>query len=82
MGKWASSSTGEPTEPHELWQNTDHAHYPGLPGPVDGSLFHGTTRDFVRTFCGAAPTPHPIPPSEEDNMITCGLSSDGNFHVF
>jgi len=82
--RWmAAYRSTEPTDPHELWQNTDCARFPGISGLCDGNIFHGTAPDFRRTFCGtAAPSPT-HPPQEEDDMpLTCGLNADGSFHVF
>lgn len=81
--RWmAAYRSTEPTAAHELWQNTSTARIPGVSGPCDGNIFHGGAQAFARTFCGSV-SPHPSPPTqEEDNMITCGLNADGNFHVF
>jgi GH25 family lysozyme M1 (1,4-beta-N-acetylmuramidase) len=40
------------TEPtaiaHDLWQSTDAASFPGIGGPVDSSLYHGSIEDLRR----------------------------------
>jgi GH25 family lysozyme M1 (1,4-beta-N-acetylmuramidase) len=74
-GRWAGRprwiaaySSREPTDPHELWQNTDAAHFPGLAGGVDGNIFHGSGTDMARTMRRgskvAKPPAPPPPPSD------------------
>ena len=31
----------------DWWQYTDRGHFPGIPGAVDGSIFHGTAQQFL-----------------------------------
>jgi GH25 family lysozyme M1 (1,4-beta-N-acetylmuramidase) len=71
VGRWsgrprwiAAYRSTEPTDPHELWQNTDKASFPGVAGGVDGSLFRGTAQDFLRVMRGGTRSPDskPAPP--------------------
>lgn len=49
--RWvAAYQSREPTDPHELWQHTDSARFPGLAGGVDGNIFHGTDAQFLATM--------------------------------
>lgn len=51
----AAYQSGEPASPgHEMWQFTDSATVPGVSGPCDLSLFHGTTADLLALI-----NPHP-----------------------
>lgn len=73
----------EPTDPHELWQNTSRAYFPGLPGLVDGNVFHGSPQDFARTMRGGKTPPSPIPPHfQEGDMITAVVKQSGAIEVF
>jgi GH25 family lysozyme M1 (1,4-beta-N-acetylmuramidase) len=56
VGKWANRprwmaaySSSEPSDPHEYWQNTDSAGFPGLGSKIDGNIFHGTSQQFLTT---------------------------------
>jgi GH25 family lysozyme M1 (1,4-beta-N-acetylmuramidase) len=48
----------EPSEPHELWQYTDHRTVPGVSTPVDCSTFHGTVEQLL---AAVSPPPRPTP---------------------
>jgi hypothetical protein len=66
--RWmAAYQKTEPRDPHELWQHTDNARFPGIPGGVDGNLFHGTDSQFAAVFArGAAGGPaRPAPPQPD-----------------
>ena len=72
-GRWANRprwlaaySTVEPGDPHELWQNTDAARFPGLSGTVDGNIFHGDERRFAAVFTAGRGTVAPAPPKPAD----------------
>jgi hypothetical protein len=61
VGRWsgrprwiAAYRSVEPTDRHELWQNTDKASFPGLAGAVDGNIFHGTAQEFLGVMRGGA----------------------------
>jgi len=43
----AAYGTREPDPPHQLWQFTDAFTVPGLPSPVDCSVFHGSIDDLA-----------------------------------
>lgn len=43
----ASYGTAEPGIPHEEWQFTDARSFPGMSGPCDASLFHGTIEQLL-----------------------------------
>jgi GH25 family lysozyme M1 (1,4-beta-N-acetylmuramidase) len=78
--RWiAAYRATEPTEPHDLWQNTDAAYFPGLSGAVDGNLFHGTGREFAARMRPGTPTP---PSGDEIMAITAAVAKNGNLHVF
>ena len=73
-GRWANRprwlaaySTVEPGDPHELWQNTDAARFPGLSGTVDGNIFHGDERRFAAVFTAGRGTVAPAPPKPADS---------------
>jgi len=58
----AAYGTREPGPPHQLWQFTDAFTVPGLPSPVDCSVFHGSIDDLAalayqgeKTATAAAP---------------------------
>lgn len=81
--RWmAAYRATEPTAPHELWQNTDSAPFPGI-GLCDGNIFHGTAQNFATTFCGRAlpypPSPHP---EVEDLMICAVVKQNGAIELF
>jgi GH25 family lysozyme M1 (1,4-beta-N-acetylmuramidase) len=67
--RWiASYGTAEPIAvSHDLWQYADAASFPGVSGPCDASVFHGSLADFL-AIIGDTPTPAPPPPDEEDDM--------------
>jgi GH25 family lysozyme M1 (1,4-beta-N-acetylmuramidase) len=72
LGGWASWArprwiaayrSTEPTVPHEWWQDTATARFPGLGHPIDGNVFHGTAARFLEVVRpGAAKPPKPKPP--------------------
>jgi len=71
--RWLAAYQGsEPGDPHELWQNTDKARFPGLAGAVDGNIFHGTGADMARTMRRghAAPPKPPAAPPELTSHAT------------
>ena len=77
--RWiAAYRSTEPTEPHELWQNTDSAHFPGLAGGVDGNLYHGTDQQFIQRMRPG----QPVPPTPEEYMaIAAALTAGGTLEV-
>lgn len=75
--RWiAAYGAGEPTAVgHDLWQETDAASLPGINGPVDASIFHGSIDD-LRRLIGAPGGP---------SMGIATAASDGDlvaFHKF
>lgn len=73
------SPAAEPQDPHDFWQYTDRASFPGLSGGVDGSIFHGTDQQFLARMRPGAP----VAPEPEDYMsITAAVSDSGTLHVF
>jgi GH25 family lysozyme M1 (1,4-beta-N-acetylmuramidase) len=86
--RWMAAYQGhEPNEPHDLWQNTDRAHFPGI-GTCDGNIFHGTGPQFAHIFChmtGPAPIPPhpPLPkPIKEGTVIAPAVKPDGRIELF
>jgi GH25 family lysozyme M1 (1,4-beta-N-acetylmuramidase) len=80
--RWlAAYQTAEPRDPHDLWQHTDNARFPGLAGGVDGNLFHGTDREFLRKMRPGAPPPAAAAyvPLEGD---TVAANHDGRLEAF
>ena len=78
--RWiAAYRSSEPTEPHDLWQQTASASFPGLSGGVDGNLFHGTAEEFAQTMRPGQPAA--LRP-EEYMAIAAAVAANGNFHVF
>lgn len=77
--RWvAAYRSSEPTVPHDLWQNTSSASFPGLAGGVDGNIFHGTASEFIHRMRPGQPTI-----TQEDIVaITAAVAANGNFHVF
>jgi hypothetical protein len=63
----------EPAVPHHLWQFTDAMTIPGIPGPCDCSVFHGTIDDLA----ALAWQPQPVPQPAEDTVIIPDLISGG-----
>ena len=44
----------------DWWQYSDRSHFPGISGPCDASIFHGTAQQFLaRVRPGVTPTPTP-----------------------
>lgn len=53
---WVAAYQGtEPTDAHELWQNTDKESFAGISNPCDGSVFNGSLADLEK-LSGAAVT--------------------------
>jgi GH25 family lysozyme M1 (1,4-beta-N-acetylmuramidase) len=74
--RWlAAYQSVEPPDPHELWQNTDKARFPGLAGAVDGNLFHGTDQEFLGKMRPGAQAPTP-PPERRLPAFLMGGQSD------
>jgi GH25 family lysozyme M1 (1,4-beta-N-acetylmuramidase) len=82
--RWiAAYQSREPSDPHELWQNTSSAHFPGLTGGVDGNIFHGTAQQFLRTFRHVStPTPSPGPAHSQAQSQVTVLKHDGRIETF
>lgn len=60
--RWlAAYSTVEPVDVHQLWQFSDAYQFPGVPGPSDASIFHGTV-DQLAELVNPPATPPPVPP--------------------
>jgi hypothetical protein len=84
--KWMAAYQGvQPTEPHDLWQNTDRGVFPGI-GTCDGNIFNGTVQEFTQTFChvtGPTPSHPPLPkPMKEGTMIEAAVKPDGRIELF
>lgn len=67
----------EPSEPHELWQYTDHRTLPGVHTAVDCSLFHGDVHDLWRITQPTAQHPTPGPTSHPSHPFPKGLHPGG-----
>jgi len=78
--RWiAAYSSQEPTDQHELWQNTDSARFPGLAGGVDGNVYHGTAQEFIKTMRPG----QPVAPTVEDYMsVAACVADNGTMHLF
>jgi len=72
----------EPRDAHELWQNTDSAHFPGLPSAVDGNIFHGTEREFLRKMRPTAPQVATGPDIADLASKTVIQNKDGRLEEF
>jgi GH25 family lysozyme M1 (1,4-beta-N-acetylmuramidase) len=79
--RWvAAYRSSEPTMPHELWQHSSTASFPGIAGGIDSSVFHGTEAQFLAAMRhGDVQQP---PPPEDYMAITSGQTQDGKLHVF
>jgi hypothetical protein len=62
----AAYGPNEPTVAHVLWQHTSSAHYPGIAGNVDESVFHGDLAALMRLFGLAT---QPIGDDEMDRLV-------------
>jgi GH25 family lysozyme M1 (1,4-beta-N-acetylmuramidase) len=64
--RWlAAYQTSEPGDPHDLWQHSSTAAFPGIPGRVDSSIFHGTDVEFLRMVRRGARVDTPPPPGPD-----------------
>jgi GH25 family lysozyme M1 (1,4-beta-N-acetylmuramidase) len=64
-----------------FWQYSDRAHFTGLPGAVDASVYPDSAKLFLADVrAGARPAPKPAAP-EEENMAV-GIMHDGREEVF
>ena len=80
--RWmAAYRSSEPTYPHELWQHTDAARFPGLDGGVDGNVFHGTHERFLAVMRPGSVGP-PKPPPGATLSMTSVLKRDDCPEVF
>lgn len=80
--RWiAAYRSTEPTVPHEWWQNTSTASFPGIGHPVDCSLFHGTSSEFAAITAGKTQQPAPVATAEEITMAV-GETKDGHTELF
>ena len=67
----------------DWWQYTNRARFPGLPGGVDGSIFHGTASQFLtRVRPSGAPAPAPPKPKTDDQQMVSVVKADGRLEVF
>ena len=79
--RWvAAYRNKEPQIPHELWQYTDKATFAGLRGGVDGDLFHGSAKEFARTFAGAHAAPPSLP--ADTRSVDVVTMPDGRQEIF
>ena len=79
----AAYRSSEPTYPHELWQHTDAARFPGLDGGVDGNVFHGTHERFLAVMRpGSVGPPKPKPPPGAVQSMASVLKRDDAPEVF
>jgi GH25 family lysozyme M1 (1,4-beta-N-acetylmuramidase) len=80
--RWmAAYRSTEPTAPHELWQNSETASFPGMGTSVDGNIFHGTAQQFAQTFIVGKAGPAPGLPADTQAMDV-GTMPDGRQEVF
>ena len=82
--RWlAAYQAAEPRDAHELWQNTDRARFPGLNGPVDGNIFHGSDLELLKTMRpGAAPAPASSPTAAVLGSRVLAQNRDGRLEEF
>ena len=79
--RWmAAYRASEPADPHELWQYSSSAGYPGLLGNIDSNLFHGTDREFLATMRPVGASGPGLP--EGTRSIAVGTMPDGRLEVF
>jgi Glycosyl hydrolases family 25 len=57
----AAYGSGEPGDPHKLWQNTNARFFVGIAHPCDGSIYHGSLAQLQAISGGSAPVVHPTP---------------------
>lgn len=69
----------EPTAAHTLWQFSDAYQFPGMSGPCDASLFHGTLDDLIALTGGQ---PSSTPPKEDDVARATYVMRKGSGLVF
>ena len=82
--RWmAAYRSTEPSAPHELWQYNDHSNLPGISGDGgDGNLFHGSGKDFAKTFAGVTSTsPGPKPPTNTQSLASV-VKDNGAIEIF
>lgn len=65
----------------DWWQYSDRERFPGLPNPVDGSIYHGTAQQFLTMVRGGAPPPPIKLPAETESFDVATLP-DGRQEVF
>jgi GH25 family lysozyme M1 (1,4-beta-N-acetylmuramidase) len=63
------------------WQYTDRATFPGIPGAVDGSIWHGTAHEFLERVRPGGASTIPTPP-EGTVALAVATMKDGRFEVF
>lgn len=63
----------EPAVPHQLWQFTSSMTIPGIPGPCDCSVFHGTVDQLAALAYQVATLPPPPAPHPQ-YPVPAGLS--------
>ena len=79
--RWmAAYRSTEPTAPHELWQNTNQARFLGIPGVIDGNVFHGTDHQFAHTFCAQPVLPVALPTGTQS--VDVQMMTDGRQEIF
>jgi len=83
--RWMAAYQGsEPGDPHELWQYSSSASFPGLSGKIDASVFHGTDQQFKAKFRGGRVAP---PQPSGSNIASLGATqvaqnADGRLEEF
>lgn len=74
----AAYGPDEPSEPHELWQYTDHRTVPGIAGAVDCSAFHGDLAHLLAVVAPhSAPRPSPGPTAHASHPYPEGIHPGG-----
>jgi hypothetical protein len=90
-GRWGSRplwvaayDAREPAGTHLLWQHTDSARFPGIPGGgVDGNIARVSDEEFVRAARGGRrPAVVPPTPRDEEQRIATVVNRDGRLETF
>lgn len=78
--RWIAAYGPQPAMSQTLWQFTDKQPVPGVDGPCDCSIFHGTADDFLSLIAPPvvappAPAPRPIP-GENMRVLSVNVGTD------
>jgi hypothetical protein len=68
----------EPAEGHAMWQYTDHRAVPGIPGPVDCSIYHGTVDQLLAAIAPGTTTHAPGPAAHPSHPFPASIHPGGS----